>query len=184
MHISGGGQSRGTSGEIPWDGKTFDEIVAMGVTLVCSSPGHCIASGYNNNELDVIGDSANCCTRSYSAPETCPPSSVQCYDFFSALFYSSPHSRSIYSTAHPLKRKPALTPTSTLMMRAAKQLCGPASRSTTATTPLFSAPKPNKVKQQPIPKFFFSCSSPLCRGDAVVHYKCFRGMVSNQCECR
>ena len=119
----------------------------------------------------MIGDSANCCTGSHNTPETCPPSGVQYYDFFSALFYSSPAPDVfIQRPIHPLQRKTALTPMSMLMMRAARLRCGPASRSTTATIPSFSAPKLNRVEQKPIPKFSFSCSSPLCRGDAVVHY--------------
>ena len=97
------------------------------------------ASLQANNEPNSIADSANCCSGSHNTPQTCPPSGVQYYSFFSASFYGGPCSERGYSIACPLQRTAAPTPTSTLMTKAAEPLCGPADRSKTAITQLLSA---------------------------------------------
>ena len=63
------------------------------------SPPPIIALAPINNEPDSIADSANCCSGSHSTPQTCPPSGVQFYSYFSASFYSGLSSECIYSMA-------------------------------------------------------------------------------------
>lgn len=45
-------------------------------------PGGCKSACFANLDGNQ-GDSANCCSGSHNKPETCPPSGVQFYDYFS-----------------------------------------------------------------------------------------------------